>query len=223
MKMKNFYFVGNAHIDPVWMWRWQEGSCEAKATMRSVLDRMKEFPEFTFVCGASQVFEWIEEFDPAMFEEIRARVQEGRFVIVNGWFVQPDCNLPSGEGFARHSLYGQRYFKEKFGVTARTGYNVDSFGHNANIPQILVKSGMDQYVALRPGPHEMEMPSHVLRWRSPDGSEVLFSRILRAYGTTYTLIDVKGNLKENVVDADALMFRMQEIGRSTRLNSSHTS
>ena len=211
MKLKNFYFVGNAHIDPVWMWRWQEGSCEAKATLRSVLDRMAEFPEFTFVCGASQVFEWVEEFDPAMFEEIRQRVREGRFVIVNGWFVQPDCNLPSGEGFARHSLYGQRYFQEKFGVTARTGYNVDSFGHNANIPQILRKSGMDQYVALRPGPHEMEMPSHVLRWRSPDGSEVLFSRILRAYQTTYTLVDIKGNLLENVVDADALYERMQEV------------
>jgi len=211
MKCKNFYFVGNAHIDPVWMWRWQEGSCEAKATLRSVLERMKEFPEFTFVCGASQVFEWVEEFDPPMFEEIKARVREGRFVIVNGWFVQPDCNLPSGEGFARQSLYGQRYFYDKFGVTARTGYNVDSFGHNANIPQILRKSGMDQYVALRPGPHEMEMPSHVLRWRSPDGSEVLFSRILRAYQTTYTLIDVKGNLLENVVDAEALYNRMEEV------------
>lgn len=211
MKCKNFYFIGNAHIDPVWMWRWQEGSCEAKATLRSALDRMKEFPEFTFVCGASQVFEWVEEFDPAMFEEIKARIQEGRFVIVNGWFVQPDCNLPSGEGFARQSLYGQRYFHEKFGVTARTGYNVDSFGHHANIPQILRKSGMDQYVAHRPGPHEMEMPSHVLRWQSPDGSEVLFSRILRAYQTTYTLIDVKGNLLENVVDADALYARMEEV------------
>ncbi len=211
MKIKNFYFVGNAHIDPVWMWRWQEGSCEAKATLRSVLDRMKEFPEFSFVCGASQVFEWVEEFDPAMFSEIRERIREGRFVIVNGWFVQPDCNLPSGEGFARQSLYGQRYFYEKFGVTARTGYNVDSFGHNANIPQILRKSGMDQYVALRPGPHEMEMPSHVLRWRSPDGSEVLFSRILRAYQTTYSLVDVKGNLKENVVDAEAMYERMLEV------------
>ncbi len=210
-KIKNFYFVGNAHIDPVWMWRWQEGCTEAKATMRSVLDRMKEFPEFTFVCGTSVVFEWIEDSDPEMFKEIQERVKEGRFVIVNGWYVQPDCNLPSGEGFARQSLYGQRYFYDKFGVTAKTGYNVDSFGHHANIPQILRKSGMDQYVALRPGPHEMEMPSHVLRWRSPDGSEVLFSRILRAYQTTYSFVDVKGNLKENAVDAEEMYFRMQEV------------
>ena len=99
--------MGNAHLDPVWMWRWQEGSAEAKATIRSALDRMKEYPEFKFVCSASAIFEWIEEFDPAMFEEIKKRITEGRFIIVGGWYVQPDCNNPSGESFARHSLYAQ--------------------------------------------------------------------------------------------------------------------
>lgn len=183
-KIKNFYFVGNAHIDPVWMWRWQEGSAEAKHTIRSALDRMKEYPEFVFVCSASQIFEWIEEYDPEMFEEIRQRVKEHRFVIVGGWFIQADCNSPSGEGFARQGLYGQRYFYEKFGVTAKTGYNVDSFGHNAMLPQILKKSGMDYYVALRPGKHEKTLPSHVVRWRSPDGSEVIYARILQIYNTT---------------------------------------
>ena len=194
MKIKKYYFVGNAHIDPVWMWRWQDGSAEAKATIRSALDRLREYPEFKFVCAASQVFEWIEEFDPEMFEEIRQRVREGRFVITGGWFVQPDCNLPSGEGFVRQGLYGQRYFYEKFGVTAKTGYNVDSFGHNAMLPQILKKSGMQQYVALRPGPHEKTLPSHVVRWESPDGSQILFGRILRRYATTHVNIDDDAHL-----------------------------
>lgn len=183
-KLKKLYFMGNAHIDPVWMWRWQEGAAEVKATLRSALDRMKEYPEYIFVCSASQIFEWIEEYDPKMFEEIKERIKEGRFVIVGGWYIQPDCNLPSGESFARHGLYGQRYFKEKFGVTARTGYNVDSFGHNANIPQLLKKAGMDYYVAFRPGTHEKDLPSHVFRWRSPDGSEVLFGRLLRVYNSS---------------------------------------
>ncbi|MBQ8311069.1 MAG: hypothetical protein IJX80_08680 [Clostridia bacterium] len=92
--MKKFYFVGNAHLDPVWMWRWQEGSAEAKATVRSALDRMKEYPDFKFVCSSASVYRWIEDFDPAMFEEIRARIREGRWIVVGGWFVQPDCNLP---------------------------------------------------------------------------------------------------------------------------------
>ena len=195
MKIKKYYFVGNAHIAPVWMWRWQDGSAEAKATIRSALDRIREYPEFKFVCAASQVFEWIEEFDPEMFEEIRRRVREGRFVITGGWFIQPDCNLPCGEGFVRQGLYGQRYFYDKFGVTAKTGYNVDSFGHNAMLPQILKKSGMEQYVALRPGPHEKTLPSHVVRWEAPDGSQILFGRILRRYATTHVNIDDEAHLQ----------------------------
>ncbi len=182
MKTKTKIFaVGNAHLDPVWQWRWQEGSAEAKATVRSALDRMKEFPDFKFVCSSASVYRWIEEFDDEMFEEIKARVAEGRFVVVGGWHVQPDCNLPSGEGFARQSLYAQRYFKEKLGVTAKVGYDVDSFGHNANLPQILKKSGMDSYIFMRPSPTEKPMDSDVFHWVSPDGSSVLTYRILDPY------------------------------------------
>ena len=178
--MKRFYFVGNAHLDPVWMWRWQEGSAEAKATVRSALDRMKEYPDFKFVCSSASVYQWIEDFDPAMFEEIKERIREGRWIVVGGWFVQPDCNLPSGEGFARQSLYCQRYFHNRFGVCATIGYNVDSFGHNLMIPQILQKSGMTKYVFMRPGEHEKHMPS-VFLWRSPDGSTVPAYRIHERY------------------------------------------
>ena len=182
--MKNktqFYLVGNAHLDPVWQWRWQEGSSEAKATIRSALDRMKEYEDFKFVCSSASVYRWIEEFDKGMFEEIKQRVQEGRFVIVGGWHVQPDCNLPGGEGFARQSLYAQRYFKENFGVTAKVGYNVDSFGHNIMLPQILKKSGMDQYMFMRPSPQENDLESDIFNWVSPDGSSVLTYRILDPY------------------------------------------
>ena len=175
---KQFYLVGNAHLDPVWQWRWQEGSAEAKATIRSALDRMKEFPDFKFVCSSASVFRWIEEFDGDMFEEIKQRVKEGRFVIVGGWHVQPDCNLPSGEGFARQSLYAQRYFKENFGVVAKVGYNVDSFGHNIMLPQILTKSGMNQYLFMRPAPHENDLPSDVFNWVSPEAPVFLLTEFL---------------------------------------------
>ena len=178
---KRFYLIGNAHLDPVWQWRWQEGSQEAKATIRSALDRMNEFPDFKFVCSSASVYRWIEEFDADMFDEIKQRAKEGRFIVVGGWHVQPDCNSPSGEGFARQSLYSQRYFMEKLGVTAKVGYNVDSFGHNLNIPQILKKSGMSDYVFMRPSPSENNLSSDVFNWVSPDGSSVLTYRILDPY------------------------------------------
>ena len=168
------YVVGHAHLDPAWQWKWQEGSAEAKATLRSALDRMNEFPHFRFVCSSALLFRWIERFSPSMFEEIKQRIKEGRFIIVGGWHIQPDCNLASGEGYARQSLYAQRYFKEKFGVTASVGYNPDSFGHNLMFPQILKKSGMSYYIYQRPSEEQNPMnDKYLFNWFSPDGSSVM--------------------------------------------------
>lgn len=182
--MKKTYLIGNAHIDPVWLWRWQEGFSEIRATFRSALDRMNDYPDFRFTSACAVYYEWIEKVDPEMFAEIRQRVKEGRWNIVGGWFLQPDCNIPSGESLARHSLISQRYFKEKFGITAKTGYNVDSFGHNASIPMILRQSGMKNYVFMRPGPHENADLDDLFIWESPDGSSVRAYRIPHCYCIT---------------------------------------
>ena len=183
MKTQTLHMIGNAHIDPVWLWRWQEGFHEVKASFRSALDRMKEYDDFLFVSSSAVFYEWVEKSDPAMFEEIRARVAEGRWEIVGGWWLQPDCNIPSGESFVRQALYGQRYFKEKFGRTAKVGYNVDSFGHHAMLPQLLKKSGLDYYVFMRPSPHEKGLPNRLFWWESDDGSRVLTYRIPFEYCT----------------------------------------
>jgi alpha-mannosidase len=181
---KEIHLIGNAHLDPVWLWRWQEGFAEIKATFQSALDRMNEFPEFVFTSACAAYYKWVEENEPDMFAEISWRVNEGRWVIVGGWWIQPDCNIPSGESFARHGLYSQRYFLEKFGVTAKAGYNVDSFGHNGMLPQILKKSGMDYYVFMRPGKVENSaVPTPLFWWESKDGSRVLAFRIPNGYGS----------------------------------------
>ncbi len=176
-KTKTMHMIGNAHIDPVWLWTWQEGFQEIKATFRSALDRMKEFDDFIFTCSAASYYEWVEENDPEMFEEIRQRVAEGRWVLAGGWWIQPDCNAGCGESFARQGLYAQRYFLKKFGKMATFGYNVDSFGHNAMLPQIFRQQGMDSYVFMRPGRHEKHLEGETFHWRSADGSQVMAYRI----------------------------------------------
>lgn len=178
---KKVYMIGNAHLDPVWMWQWQEGCTEAKSTIRSALDRMNEFPDYKFTCAAAVIYSWIEDICPEMLDEIKKRVAESRWIIAGGWWVQPDCNLPSGESFVRHALYSQRFFYEKFGVTAKVGYNVDSFGHNRSIPQLLTKSGINYYIFMRPGEHEKHLDSNIFIWRAPDGSCVPAFRIPFAY------------------------------------------
>lgn len=175
--MADVYMIGNAHLDPVWLWRWQDGFSEILATYRSALDRLYEFPETKFTSACAVYYEWIEKMAPDMFAEIQEMVKQGRWEIVGGWFLQPDCNIPSGESFMRHTLISQRYFKEKFGVTATTGYNVDSFGHNAAIPKILRAGGMENYVFMRPSLTEQSRSESVFWWESDDGSRVAAFRI----------------------------------------------
>ena len=180
--MDTLYMIGNAHLDPVWLWRWQEGFQEVKATFRSALDRMKENPDYVFTCACAAYYRWVEENEPAMFEEIRSRVAQGRWVIAGGMWIQPDMNTPSGESLARQLLYSQRYFLEKFGRTARIGYNVDSFGHNAQMPQICRKAGMEGYVWMRPMMHEnAAIPEGCLLWEGLDGTRIPAYRIHEAY------------------------------------------
>ena len=181
MGRRLIHMIGNAHIDPVWLWQWPEGYQEVRATFQSAVDRLDEYPDYVFTCDSSLFFSWVEESDPALFERIRAHVASGRFQVVGGWWIEPDCNIPAGESFVRHALYGQRYLRDRFGVIATTGANIDSFGHNATIPQILRKSGCDSYVFLRPGPDEKQLPAPLFRWEAADGSSVLAYRIPHEY------------------------------------------
>ncbi|MBR2875994.1 MAG: alpha-mannosidase [Clostridia bacterium] len=181
---KNIRLIGNAHLDPIWLWRWQEGCGEVLQTFRSALDRLQEYDDFVFTCSSAAYYKWVEDIDPQMFEEIKKMVKKGRWVPVNGWWVQPDCNMPSGESFARQALYSQLYYYEKFGKICKTGYNVDSFGHSAFLPQFLKKSGMTGYVMHRPGTHEnKEIPENLFWWDSADGSRIMTYRIPDGYGS----------------------------------------
>jgi alpha-mannosidase len=175
------HMIGNAHIDPVWLWQWPEGYQEVRATFASAVQRLDDHPDFVFTCDSALFFEWVGESDAELLERVREHVAAGRFEIVGGWWIEPDCNIPGGEAFVRHALYGQRFLHRHFGVTATVGANLDSFGHNATLPQILAKSGCDSYVFLRPGPHEKPLPAPLFRWRSPDGSSVLAYRIPHEY------------------------------------------
>ena len=181
---KTYHLIGNAHLDPVWQWCVPEGLSLVKSTYRAALDRMKEYPDYIFTSACASYYKWIELSEPKMFEEIKQRYEEGRWCITGGMWVQPDCNIPSGESFARHFLYSQKYFKEKFGSIVKTGYNVDSFGHNGMLPQIMKKSGIDNYIYQRPNDtnEKPNLPKKNLHhWTSPDGSDVLAFRIPMGY------------------------------------------
>ena len=183
--MNKYYLIANAHLDPVWQWCVPEGLSLVKSTFRSALDRMNEYDGYIFTSACASYYKWIKLSEPEMFEEIKARVEEGRWAVTGGMWVQPDCNIPSGEAFCRHMLYSQKFFKENFGITVKTGYNVDSFGHNGMLPQLFLKSGIENYVYQRPNRNEEkpDLPAEDLHlWRSPDGSTIRCFHIPDGYG-----------------------------------------
>ena len=146
--------VGNAHIDPMWNWDWREGMHEVLQTFRSAVDRLDEEPALVFTASSASYSQWVEQTSPELFERIRQLVAQQRWIVTGGQWVEPDCNLPSGESVCRQFLYGQRYLAQHLGITATVGYNIDSFGHAATLPQLLTRSGIRGYVMMRPGQHE---------------------------------------------------------------------
>jgi len=183
------HLIANAHIDPVWLWRWPESVNEVISTCQSVIKLMEKYPKLTFTKGESWGYEWIEKVSPELFEKIKVRVEEKRWEIVNGWIVQPDCNIPSGESFIRQSLYGKNFFRAKLKTDTEVGYCVDSFGHSASFPAILRGSGYKYYIFMRPGPHEKDLPQAFI-WKWKDGSEILAFRIQGTYAT-HSIEDLK--------------------------------
>ncbi len=200
MMNKTLHMIGNSHIDLAWFWTKSEGLQEVKNTFRSALDRMKEFSDFKFTTSSVYFHKWIELIDKDMFHEIKVRVNEGRWNIVGGFLIEPDCNLPSGECLIRQGLYGQKYLKDKFGFTCKIGYNIDSFGHNSNLPQILKQVGIEYYIFMRPISIEMKLDSPFINWEGIDGTEVKTCRVPCEY-TAWS----KETLKINVEDSLSVM------------------
>ncbi|MDR0450224.1 MAG: hypothetical protein LBH26_03065, partial [Treponema sp.] len=177
------HLIGNAHIDIFWLWRWEEGFQEIRASFASALDRIGEHGEFIFTAACAYYYSLVESADPALFRRIQEAVKAGRWRIAGGWWLQPDCNAPAGESFVRQALYAQRYFREKFGLSAKIGYNVDSFGHNGNLPQLLKKAGLDAYVFMRPMSHEKTLPAVLFDWEGIDGTRVRAHRLMTSYNS----------------------------------------
>src|SRR5215472_505024 len=167
--------VGNSHIDMAWLWPETETVEVVRNTFRTALDLMREYPDFKFTASTAQAYLWMGEKYPAIFQEIEQRVKEGRWEIVGGMWVEPDLNMPDGESLVRQIFYGKRYFKQKFAKDVNIGWNPDSFGYNAQLPQIYKRSGIDYFVTqkLLWASEFTKFPYRFFWWEAPDGLRLM--------------------------------------------------
>ena len=179
--MNRVHLLCNAHLDPVWLWEWEEGAAEALSTFRTAADFCEAYEGFVFNHNEAVLYQWVEEYEPELFARIQRLVAAGRWHIMGGWFLQPDCNMPSGEALVRQILTGRAYFDEKFGARPRTAINFDSFGHSRGLVQILKKAGYDSYVFCRPVQADCPLPADDFVWSGFDGSTIVAHRSSEHY------------------------------------------
>lgn len=168
------HFSANAHIDAAWLWREKETVQVCNNTFSSVMNMFRARPDFTYTQSSAAYYDWIERLYPALFRDIKQRVREGRWEVIGGMWIEPDCNLPSGDSWARQLLYAKRYFRDKLGAEVALGWNPDSFGYNWNMPQFYRLAGIEAFITQKIGWNDTNVfPHRLFWWEAPDGSRVL--------------------------------------------------
>ena len=195
LEMKKLHLLCNAHLDPAWLWRWNEGLAEAISTFRVAVEFCEQYDGFVFNHNEALLYEWIEEHEPELFERIKKLVKEKKWSIMGGWYLQPDCVITSGESLMEQINLGHEYFMEKFGVKPDIAINFDPFGHSRGLVQILKKYGYKGYIFMRP--YEVKGD---FTWVGFDGSEII------GHGT----VDGYNSLKGMAVDKIKNNIRLQE-------------
>ncbi len=168
-----FTAIGHAHIDLAWLWPIRETKRKGARTFATALFLMDRYPEYIFGASQPQLFQWMKEDYPALYERIRKKVKEGRMEPQGCMWVEADMNLAGGEALVRQILYGKAFFKQEFDVDIKTLWLPDVFGYNAALPQILLKSGNEAFMTQKLSwSQHNKFPHQTFRWKGIDGSEI---------------------------------------------------
>jgi alpha-mannosidase len=186
-----FALIGHSHLDTAWLWSLDESIRKAARTFSSILNLMDQYPEFVFLQSAPCHTEMVRQEYPSLFERIRERVREGRWEPNGGMWVEPDCNIPSGEALVRQLLLGQTYTREWFGYTSDTLWMPDVFGYSAALPQILKGCNIDFFCTTKIGWNDTtRFPYDTFEWKGIDGSSVITHyNAIHCWPDPETLID----------------------------------
>ena len=166
--------VGHAHIDTAWLWPLAETKRKCARSFSNALHILDRHRTLRFACSQAQQYAWMKETYPGLYERIRAAARRGQWIPVGGTWVEPDCNLPSGESLVRQFLVGQRFFKQEFGRYCREFWNPDVFGYNGQLPQIMRGAGIEYFLTQKLSWNQFNKPHHQnFHWEGIDGSRVL--------------------------------------------------
>ncbi len=179
----NCICIGHTHIDVAWLWTLSQTREKVVRSFSTVLELMRQYPEYKFMSSQAQLYKYLKQEAPDLYEEVKEMVRQGRWEVEGAMWVEADCNLTSGESLVRQILYGKRFFNKEFGVDNKVLWLPDVFGYSAAMPQILRKSGVDKFVTSKIGWNESNMmPYDTFMWHGIDNTPV-FTHFLTAQDT----------------------------------------
>jgi len=165
--------IGHAHIDSAWLWPVRETVRKVARTSSNMVNLLAEYPDMQFAMSSAQQYEWIKEQRPEVFAKVKAAVEEGRFIPVGGMWVESDTNMVGSEAMARQFTYGQRFFRENFGIQCEEVWLPDSFGYSAALPQIVKQAGAKWFLTQKISWNTVnKFPHHTFNWEGIDGTRV---------------------------------------------------
>lgn len=170
----NLSAIGHAHIDTAWLWPLAETHRKCERSFSTATTYMRDYPEYRFACSQAYQYDVIKRRNPDLYERIRHAVNRGQWIPVGGTWIEPDCNIPSGESLCRQFLFGQRFFDREFGRRCTEFWNPDVFGYNGQLPQIMNLAGITRFLTQKLSWNRFNKPQHhTFTWQGIDGSEVL--------------------------------------------------
>ena len=165
--------IGHTHIDVAWLWTVAQTVEKAQRSFATVISLMKRYDEYKFMSSQPQLYQYVKQEDPALYEEIKKYIAEGRWEAEGAMWLEADTNLVSGESLIRQIMHGKRFMQEEFGVDNRILWLPDVFGYSGALPQILKKTGVDRFFTTKMYWSETnKMPDDVFEWEGIDGSKV---------------------------------------------------
>ncbi len=207
------YLATYSHVDPDWLWPFQEGEQQADSTFRSVLNILDQFRDLKFSMTGAAHYRWVRETDPETFQRIKRAVARGQWEPLGGWWVEADTNVPSGESLMRQGLYGQREFMSAFGVRSKVACLPDSFGSSANLPAILRAQGLSAYI-MRRGYFQdgSSPPPDLFVWHGLGNSSIVTYRLPLWNGSNDVLAKVREVSKLALREPPLVLFGLGDHG-----------
>jgi len=217
-KVTEYTAIGHAHIDLAWLWPVRETKRKGARTFATALNNIDKYPNYIFGASQAQLFDWIKQEEPILYERVKKAVADGRIELQGGMWTENDCNIPNGESIIRQFLYGEKFFKDEFGKRCKMVLLPDVFGYPASLPQIMRKCGKDYFMTIKLSWNNVnKFPYKTFMWKGIDGSEILSHLAPQGnYNSTASPMAItksdNGNTQSEEIDKALLIYGIGDGG-----------